>query len=146
MSETTATSPERPPQCGITVTLPEDHRQAVLLAIAQLANARPGWDAYLLEIANKLHGAEMYAEFKSLDPNAPPEVKPGTQCDDPEMYAAAEVLLRKLHAQRAPAFSLMAYADEARTIPLGCVIAALGPGGADAIIKLNDVLEKGGAL
>lgn len=39
----------------------------VLLAIAELALSRPGWDYALGEIAKSLHGEEMYSEFKRLN-------------------------------------------------------------------------------
>jgi hypothetical protein len=48
------------------VTISEEHRQAMLMAIADLSLARPGWDYFLGEIADVLSGREMYQEFKRL--------------------------------------------------------------------------------
>jgi hypothetical protein len=45
----------------------ESDRQAMLLALATLALHRPGWDYMLGEIAEKLRGREMFAEFKRLN-------------------------------------------------------------------------------
>ena len=45
----------------------EEQRQMVLLAIAELALSRPGWDWTLGELAKLLHGEEMFAEFKRLN-------------------------------------------------------------------------------
>ena len=71
----------------------EGQRQAILLAVAELALSRPGWDALLEEIAHQLHGAEMFREFKRVNADrvraersplgfAPPLV---AQIDDPEL-------------------------------------------------------------
>jgi hypothetical protein len=48
------------------VELPEDERQAVLLAIAHLAVERPGWLDYLRGIAARLEGVEMFDQFRDL--------------------------------------------------------------------------------
>jgi hypothetical protein len=57
----------------LTITIREDQRQAILLALAHLALERPGWDpCCLTEIAllmdNRLPNGrpEMYEEFKRL--------------------------------------------------------------------------------
>lgn len=42
----------------------EADRQMVLLAIAELALRRPGWDATLRRLAGRLHGEEMFDKFK----------------------------------------------------------------------------------
>jgi hypothetical protein len=56
-----------------TYELDEEDRQAVLLALAELALSRPGWDAMLSEIAKKLNphqksffdsGLTMFENFK----------------------------------------------------------------------------------
>ena len=54
---------------GITVALEEGERQAVLLALAELSLARPGWVPFLEGIAmkmdNHLEGkAEMFEAFR----------------------------------------------------------------------------------
>lgn len=45
----------------------EGDRQMMLLAIAELALSRPGWDDALSEIAKQLQGEEMFGEFKRLN-------------------------------------------------------------------------------
>jgi hypothetical protein len=45
----------------------EGDRQMVLLALAELALSRPGFDYALGEIAKQLSGEEMFAEFKRLN-------------------------------------------------------------------------------
>ena len=42
----------------------EEQRQATLLALAQLAHRRPGWDVMLGEIADSLQGRAMFDKFK----------------------------------------------------------------------------------
>ena len=49
------------------IDLEEGDRQMILLAIAELALSRPGWDYALGEIAEQLQGEEMFAEFKRLN-------------------------------------------------------------------------------
>jgi hypothetical protein len=49
------------------MTFEEGDRQMMLLAIAELALSRPGFDYALGEIAKQLQGAEMFAEFKRLN-------------------------------------------------------------------------------
>jgi hypothetical protein len=49
------------------VEFAEGDRQMVLLAIAELALSRPGFDYALAEIAMQLQGEEMFAEFKRLN-------------------------------------------------------------------------------
>jgi hypothetical protein len=44
--------------------LPESDRQAIVLALAELALRRPGWDQYLSGIADRMQGREMYDRFK----------------------------------------------------------------------------------
>lgn len=53
------------------VTFPEDERQAVILALAKLAAARPGWKDYLTHIANRFGtaGANMFNEFLNFGPD-----------------------------------------------------------------------------
>jgi hypothetical protein len=50
----------------MTVTLTEEQRQAVLLAIAHTAVERPRWYLMLTEIARALDGAELFDRFKEL--------------------------------------------------------------------------------
>lgn len=45
----------------------EGYRQMILLAIAELALSRPGWDYALGEIAESFRGREMFEEFKRLN-------------------------------------------------------------------------------
>lgn len=45
----------------------EGQRQMILLAIAELALSRPGWDWTLGETAKVFGGEEMFAEFKRLN-------------------------------------------------------------------------------
>jgi hypothetical protein len=45
----------------------EEQRQALILALAELALSRPGWDMMLSEIAVALHGRHEFAEFKRLN-------------------------------------------------------------------------------
>lgn len=46
----------------------EEERQALLLAIAKLSIARPGWYPGLLRpLAEKLHGLEMFENFLALE-------------------------------------------------------------------------------
>jgi hypothetical protein len=45
----------------------EGDRQMMLLAIAELALSRPGFDYVLGEIAKQLQGAEMFADFKRFN-------------------------------------------------------------------------------
>ncbi len=49
------------------VEFTEEQRQAILLALAELALSRPGWDYMLGEIAAELKGVEMFQEFKRLN-------------------------------------------------------------------------------
>jgi hypothetical protein len=42
----------------------EGHRQLVLLALAELALSRPGFDYAVREIAKRLQGEEMFDAFK----------------------------------------------------------------------------------
>lgn len=70
----------------------EGDRQMVLLAIAELALSRPGWDYALGEIAKQLQGAELFAEFKRLNADrvkaerSPSLLRPlVAQNDDPEL-------------------------------------------------------------
>jgi hypothetical protein len=46
------------------VTLSEEQRQMVLLALAKLALERPGWDYALGEVVDLLSGRDMYEQFK----------------------------------------------------------------------------------
>ncbi|HEV8189499.1 MAG TPA: hypothetical protein VGP83_17220 [Pyrinomonadaceae bacterium] len=48
---------------GLRVSLKETHRQATLLGLAVLCLQRPGWEEMLGEIADQLHGRQMWREF-----------------------------------------------------------------------------------
>jgi hypothetical protein len=56
-----------------TITIEEEQRQVILLAIAHLALARPGWDYMLTEIALRMDNKgpdgkpQMFSEFKSIE-------------------------------------------------------------------------------
>jgi hypothetical protein len=72
--------------------LDEGQRQMILLAIAELALSRPGWDWTLGEVAKVLQGEEMFTEFKRLNADGvKAERAPLTfgrlvaQDDDPEL-------------------------------------------------------------
>lgn len=45
----------------------EGERQMLLLAIAELALSRPGFNDTLGEIADKLHGRQQFEEFKRVN-------------------------------------------------------------------------------
>jgi len=51
----------------MTLDLAEPERQMMILAIAELALSRPGWDHTLTELAEKLNGREMFEELKRLN-------------------------------------------------------------------------------
>jgi hypothetical protein len=77
---------------GVMASFEEGDRQMVLLAIAELALSRPGWDYALGEIAKQLQGEKMFAEFKRLNNDrvkaerAPMTFGPlMAQNDDPEL-------------------------------------------------------------
>ena len=59
--------------------LDESERQLLLMALAHLANERPGFDHALTAIAQRIDnpGPQMYNEFKRLN-TAPPLVCPCT--------------------------------------------------------------------
>ena len=46
------------------IEIEEGQRQMILLALAELALSRPGWDWTLGETAEKLQGREMFEDFK----------------------------------------------------------------------------------
>jgi len=52
-------------QQGIRVAIPEEHRQAIVLALAQLSLARPGWHSFLMEVAGNLSGSELFETFRT---------------------------------------------------------------------------------
>jgi hypothetical protein len=52
---------------AIKVTIEEGDRQMILLAIAELALSRPGWDWTLGRLAALLSGREMFEGFKRLN-------------------------------------------------------------------------------
>jgi hypothetical protein len=54
---------------NVTITIEEDQRQAILLAIAKLSLSRPGWEHYLRGISELLGGVQMYEEFKAHGPD-----------------------------------------------------------------------------
>lgn len=51
----------------MTVELEEAERQATVLALAELALTRPGWNQMLSEIADKFAGLDMFEELKVLN-------------------------------------------------------------------------------
>mgnify|MGYP001561005415 CR=1 FL=1 len=55
--------------------LSEEQRQALVLALAHLAQERPGWHAFLRGIAAALHGAALYDELHAMP-------KRGVWCGD----------------------------------------------------------------
>jgi hypothetical protein len=50
----------------MTIEIEEEDRQTILLALAEVALSRPGWNDVLGEIAAKFGGLDMFAEFKRL--------------------------------------------------------------------------------
>lgn len=50
----------------MTFDLTEEQRQAVLLAVARLSVERPGWEAFLRQVAADLGGEAMYEQFQTL--------------------------------------------------------------------------------
>jgi hypothetical protein len=70
---------QRPVMRDIQLTLEEEERQLVLLAIAHLAVNRPGWDYVLANIALKMDNKkgngrpEMFDEFKALYRHSTPD-------------------------------------------------------------------------
>jgi hypothetical protein len=74
----------------VTIDLEEGNRQMILLAIAELALSRPGWDWTLGELAKQLGGEEMFADLKRLNADrVKAERMPlqplVAQSDDPEL-------------------------------------------------------------
>jgi|ERR1039458_5651319 hypothetical protein len=51
----------------ISVEVEEGDRQMLLLALAELALSRPGFDCAIGQIADRFQGREMFAEFKRLN-------------------------------------------------------------------------------
>jgi hypothetical protein len=51
----------------------EGDRQMLLLAIAELALRRPGWDWTLGRLAERLSGREMFDSFKQSSARVPPQ-------------------------------------------------------------------------
>lgn len=49
-----------------TVTISEEDRQVLLLALALVAHERTGWEWLAGEIAEKLSGRDMFAQFLRL--------------------------------------------------------------------------------
>ena len=50
-----------------TIKVNEEKRQMILLALAELALSRPGWDESLREIATDFVGLEMFDNFKRFN-------------------------------------------------------------------------------
>ncbi len=50
----------------LVVTVSEEQRQALLLALAKLTLERPGWDDFLAGIAERLQGRAMFEQFKEI--------------------------------------------------------------------------------
>ncbi len=76
----------------MTIEIDEGDRQMMLLAIAELALSRPGWDWTLGRLAELLHGRSMFDEFKRLNADRvtaqriPQTIGPlVAQNDDPEL-------------------------------------------------------------
>lgn len=88
---------ERP--APIDVSLPEEDRQALLLALGLLGAQRPGWDDYLRTIAHRLGDPQalLYSEFRTLappkDPTAAPELWSVQKCGQVVRSLSANELL-----------------------------------------------------
>jgi hypothetical protein len=52
---------------SISLVIEESDRQLMLLALAELALSRPGFNATLVPIAELLAGQEMFEEFKRIN-------------------------------------------------------------------------------
>lgn len=50
----------------MTFEIEEEDRQMILLAIAELAADRPGWEETLRRLAGELRGGEMFDKFRAL--------------------------------------------------------------------------------
>lgn len=62
---------------SLTITITEEDRQAMLLALAKLALENPGWDQFLSEIADKLAcGRDIFDGFKLLHKPTKTEERP----------------------------------------------------------------------
>lgn len=63
----------------LNVTIEEEERQSILLALAELSLRRPGWLDHLGRVADKFHGREIFDGFRqtSADLITPDE---GTGC------------------------------------------------------------------
>jgi hypothetical protein len=49
------------------VTVEEGERQMLLLALAELAKARPGWEDALGDLSKKFSGFEMFEQFRTME-------------------------------------------------------------------------------
>lgn len=69
----------------LTITVSEEDRQVIVLALAKLAVSRPGWrDACLRRIAvDSFHAGEMFDEFEAMGPDKPPNVRTCGICNEP---------------------------------------------------------------
>lgn len=63
----------------LNVTVPEEERQSILLALAELSLRRPGWLDHLGHVADRFHGREMFDGFRetSADIVTPREIPIG---------------------------------------------------------------------
>jgi hypothetical protein len=52
--------------------VPEDDRQAVILALARLAAERPGWTEYLHGVAARFNGATFFDRLRAVAEDPPP--------------------------------------------------------------------------
>jgi hypothetical protein len=50
-----------------TPDITEEERQMILLALAHVALARPGWSVFYAEIAEKFDGRELFEDFKRME-------------------------------------------------------------------------------
>jgi hypothetical protein len=51
----------------VTIDVTESERQVIILALADLALSRPGWDPMLAELAAQFAGLAMLEKFKRLN-------------------------------------------------------------------------------
>ena len=79
---------ERLAQCRMAFGIDEGQRQTVLLALAELALTRPGWNWMLGEIAEHFQGREMFDNFKAANAD---RIKPVSLLA-PDAILAAELL------------------------------------------------------
>jgi hypothetical protein len=135
---------QRPPKPSGYV-IDEGQRQAILLAIAKLANARAGWDPMLRELAAELSdplamsfkdGREGYDYFRKVDHDklCPVDPQPGE-----ENNAHLGAVIQWMHGTKSPVFTQMFYTDPEQRDLLGVVLIAMGQEGLQMLMRLKEL-------